>query len=198
MTRTRPTWAVVPTKCFDRGKSRLAPVLDDRERAAFARALFDHVLGVLAASRRFDGILVATDCSAVADAALVHGAVARMDDAPGPLSTVVDAALADVGARGGRSALVLMADLPRLVIADVTALLDALEDNDVAIVRDVHGRHTNALALTPPDALRTCFGARESFEDHCAAARAAGLRLAVVDNAHIAFDVDAPGDHAIL
>jgi len=189
-------WALVPAKAFERGKSRLAPALDDAARAAFARSLFDHVLGTLSASGVVDGILVATDSPSVAAAARAHGAAVR-NDAPGvtTLASVVDDGLADLAARGARTALVLMADLPRLGVDDVRVLVAAAATHDVVLVRADDERHTNALAL-PPGAMATAFGRADSFDAHLAAARAAGLRVAVVDNARVAFDVDGPDDHA--
>jgi 2-phospho-L-lactate guanylyltransferase len=193
----RGVWALVPTKGFDRGKSRLGPALSDAARAAFARAVFDHVLGTLMRSSVLDGVLVATDSPLVAGAAGEHGASVRMDPPGTPtLAAVVDSGLAEVTTRGGRGALVLMADLPRLQVDDVRGLVALLDDHDVVIVRAEDGKHTNALALTPATCLETAFGRADSFEAHVAAARAAGLRLAILDNARIAFDVDGPDDHA--
>jgi 2-phospho-L-lactate guanylyltransferase len=184
----------VPAKSLARGKSRLRPVLGDPERVAFARGLLEHVLDVLAASG-LDGVLVCTDGDDVAEVAASRGAAVRRDEGRGgSLAHVVDAALADVASRGAAAALVLMADLPRLEPADVAAVLAALEDHDVAIAADHLGRHTNALALSPPTAIATRFGSPESFAEHCAAARAAGLRLGVVERPRIALDVDDPGD----
>jgi 2-phospho-L-lactate guanylyltransferase (CobY/MobA/RfbA family) len=91
-----------------------------------------------------------------------------------------------------------MADLPNLADEDVRQIVGALGSYDVAVVRDHKGPHTNALALAPPTAMRTCFGRADSFDAHCAAARAGGLSLLIVDNARVAFDVDAPADHAKL
>lgn len=192
-------WALVPAKAFDRGKSRLRPALDDAARAAFARALFDGVLGALGASRVVDGVLVATDSPAVAEAARAHGATVRFD-APGAagLAAVVDAGLADLAARGATTALVLMADLPALGADDVRALAAAAAAAPVVLVRADDGAHTNALALSPPGCLATAFGRADSFAAHVAAARAAGFAVAVVDNPRVAFDVDGPDDHARL
>jgi 2-phospho-L-lactate guanylyltransferase (CobY/MobA/RfbA family) len=91
-----------------------------------------------------------------------------------------------------------MADLPRIEPRDVEAVLAALDDHDVVLVRDHLGQHTNALAITPPTAMPTRFGTPDSFVAHCNAARSAGLRLALIDNARIAFDVDDPADHLRL
>jgi 2-phospho-L-lactate guanylyltransferase len=192
-----PVWAIVPAKSWRHGKSRLRPVLDDDERALFAQRLLEHVLDVLA-SCDLDGVLVATGGDDVASLASARGAHVLRDRGAGSLAEVVDRALAEVTSRGAATAVVLMADLPRIEPRDVAALLAALDDHDVALVRDHLGRHTNALAVTPPTAMATCFGRDDSFAAHGDAARAAGLRAVVVESERIAFDVDVPADHQEL
>jgi 2-phospho-L-lactate guanylyltransferase len=191
----RPAWAIVPAKSLVRGKSRLRSVLADDARAAFARGLLEHVLGVLQRCE-LDGVLVATDGDDVAELAAARGALVCRDRGTRSLADVVDGALADVAARGAAAAVVLMADLPRVEPADVTALFGALDDHDVALVRDHQGRHTNALAARVPIPFATCFGSPESFAEHRAAAVARGLRTTIVDSERIAFDVDGPADLA--
>jgi 2-phospho-L-lactate guanylyltransferase len=193
----RPAWAIVPAKSLLHGKSRLRPVLGDDDRAGFARRLLEHVLDVLGACA-FDGVLVATGGDDVASLATLRGAHVLRDRGEGSLADVVDRALAEVASRGAASALVLMADLPRIEPSDVGALLAALDHHDVVLVHDHLGPHTNALAIAPPTAMATCFGCADSFDAHCAAARAAGLRATVVDSPRIAFDVDLPADHQQL
>lgn len=192
-----PVWAIVPAKSLSRGKSRLRPVLADADRARFARALLEHTLGVLVACR-LDGVLVATDGDDVADVARAHGARVRRDRGTSTLASVVDGALAEVASLGAGGAIVLMADLPHMATDDVAGLVRALEGHDLALVRDHLGRHTNALAIAPPTAMSTCFGRPDSFAAHCAAAAAAGLSVAILESERLAFDVDAPADHALL
>jgi 2-phospho-L-lactate/phosphoenolpyruvate guanylyltransferase len=193
----RPAWAIVPAKSLLHGKSRLRPVLGDEDRARFARRLLDHVLDVLAACA-LDGVLVATGGDDVAALAMLRGVHVLRDRGPGSLADVVDRALAEVASRGAASAVVLMADLPRIEPADVAALLAALDDHDVVLVPDHLGHHTNALAIAPPTAMATCFGRADSFAAHRAAAVASGLRATFVDSERIAFDVDVPADHQQL
>jgi 2-phospho-L-lactate guanylyltransferase len=107
------------------------------------------------------------------------------------LAQIVDAGLRQIDAP---RALVLMADLPRLRADDVRQIVAPLADHDVVLVRAQDGHHTNALALSPPTAIATCFGRADSFDAHVAAAQAARLRIAVIENAGVAFDVDAPED----
>ncbi len=193
----RPVWAIVPAKSLLHGKSRLRPVLGDEDRAVFAQRLLDHVLDVLGACA-LDGVLVATGGDDVASLATSRGAHVLRDRGQGSLADVVDRALADVASRGAATAVVLMADLPRIELADVSALLAALVDHDVVLVPDHLGHHTNALAIAPPTAMATCFGRADSFAAHRAAAAASGLRATIVDNERIAFDVDVPADHQQL
>ena len=189
-----PVWAIVPTKCFVRGKSRLASVLDSDARAKFARGLLEHVLKVLDESQVIARVLVATDCDEVAEVARAHHAEVERDDAPSSLAAVVDHALAHAAALGARAALVLMADLPQLTAEDVRALVSALDSADIVLAPDHARRHTNALALRPPTAIATRFGSPTSLADHQACAIAAGLTVKVLDIPRVALDVDGPAD----
>jgi 2-phospho-L-lactate guanylyltransferase len=192
-------WAVVPAKDFARAKSRLSPALPDRARAAFARDIFGQVLAALVRSEVVAGVLVATDSDEVAAAARAVGALVR-PDLPGAsgLAAIVDAALAEVAARGARTGLVLMADLPQIRPADVREVVALAARHPVVLVRAGDGLHTNLLALSPPNCLPTSLGHPESFAAHLDSARAAGLDVRVLENARLAFDVDGPEDHARL
>lgn len=188
------TWAVIPAKSLARGKSRLSPALDHAERARFARSLLEHVLDVLC-SCALEGILVATDGDDVAEIATSRGAAVLLDRGADSLAGVVDRALVDVARRGASAAVVLMADLPRIEARDVAEIVSALEAHDVVLVRDHQGYHTNALGVSPPTAMATRFGRPDSFEAHLAAAREVSLRVRVIENERVAFDVDLPEDH---
>jgi 2-phospho-L-lactate/phosphoenolpyruvate guanylyltransferase len=193
----RSAWGIVPAKSLLRGKSRLRIVLDDEERARFARRLLEHMLDTLGACD-LDGVLVATDGDDVASLAASRGVHVLRDRGEGSLAGIVDGALIEVASRGAELAVVLMADLPRIEPSDIAVLVAALDGHDVALVRDHMGHHTNALAVVPPTAMATSFGREDSFAAHLATARAARLRVAVVENERIAFDVDLPTDHQEL
>ena len=187
-------WALVPAKSFARAKSRLAGLLGEEERADLARAMLEHVLGVLAASAEIAGVMVVTDGDDVAALARERGAVTVRDAASPPLGSIVDAALAELSARNVSAALVLMSDLPRLSAGDVCRLVERMAEVDVVAAPDLRGEGTNALGVTPPDLLRTSFGTRDSFQRHLRAAEAAGLRVGVHHSDGLAFDVDEPAD----
>ena len=67
----------------------------------------------------------------------------------------------------------------------------------LVIVPDRHGTGTNALVLSPPDAIEPSFGPG-SFARHVAAAEAAGVPHRVEEVPGLALDVDTPDDLAEL
>jgi 2-phospho-L-lactate guanylyltransferase len=91
--------------------------------------------------------------------------------------------------------LLLAADLPYLVVADLDLLL--AEEAPVVIAPDRHLRGTNALLLAPPLAIAPAFG-DDSFRAHTELARIAGLDLKVVTSRGLATDIDDPDDLRLL
>jgi 2-phospho-L-lactate guanylyltransferase len=100
----------------------------------------------------------------------------------------VDEALA----RGLERVLLVPGDCPALDPAEVAALLGRTAP--VVIVPDRHGTGTNALLLTPPDAITPSFGTG-SFARHSALA---GGRAEVAAVRTLGLDVDTPDDLAAL
>lgn len=198
------TTVVVPAKSFARAKSRLAQALDLPSRAALARSLFEHVLDVTVACPRVTGVVVVTDGDDVEAIARARGLACVRDAGEPPLSVAVDLGLRAVRSGVGSGALppseggavVLMADLPCLTTAEVTALVTALDRADVVVGPDAPRLGTNALALGPRVALATAFGHADSFARHLALACAHGLRVAVHESPGVALDVDTPADLA--
>jgi 2-phospho-L-lactate guanylyltransferase len=196
----RPLWALVPVRSFKSGKSRLAGV-GPATREHLARALCDHVLGTLAASSEVAGIAVATDGDDVAEAALRHGASVIFDPPKhgGPsFAALLDRGLDLLCTRGATAAAVVMADLPRLTVDDVAALIRGLDGADVVLAPDRYQLGTNALALALPAALATCFGHGDSYPRHLAAAIERGLTTASCVRGGLSFDLDWPDDLAAL
>lgn len=188
-----PAWVVVPVKGFARGKSRLDAALDASRREALARQLFTHMMDVLdEGGAPLAGVLVVTDCDEVARLVRGRGRDALMSTAA--LGAAVAEGLAAVAARSVGPAVVLMADLPHLVRADVDALTDALATADVAIAPDGQDYGTNGLALANVTVMPTAFGTGDSFPRHLAAAEHARASVAVVRRPGLSFDVDTPAD----
>jgi len=156
-------------------KTRLAPVLSEPERHAFAEAMLADVLDVLDAAG-YEAELLATapvDCDRPV----------TVDERP--LTPAVNAELAD---RAPPVAIV-MADLA-LLTPDALGRLCA-PDADVVIAPGIGGG-TNALVLREPGFRVDYHGA--SYRDHRERARRCDASLATVDSFRLAADVDEPTD----
>jgi 2-phospho-L-lactate guanylyltransferase len=99
---------------------------------------------------------------------------------------------------GADRALLVPGDCPLLAPTEVDALIERpAEGRSVLIVPDRHGSGTNALLLTPPDAMPSSFGPG-SRERHEAGARAAGVPFETVEMPTLALDIDTVEDLAAV
>jgi 2-phospho-L-lactate guanylyltransferase len=189
-----PTLAILPVKSFKDAKGRLGAGLDAASRRMLAEAMFSDVLVALRRARSLDAVLVVTTDSAAQRIAGAYGARLLDDD---------DRGHNYAAARGIRTALDERFERALLVPGDCPALdpgqIDELAARQVGapsalIVSDRHGTGTNALLLTPPDAIEPSFGPG-SRERHVDAARAAGIEHEVVGGVTtLELDVDTPED----
>jgi 2-phospho-L-lactate guanylyltransferase len=191
MTTVR-TWVLVPMKRFAQAKSRLQEQLSPDARRTLARALFVRVLGAAQRGVGVAGTAVVTNGDDVAELAERAGVHVLRDAAleQPTLGRLLDAALHELPRLGATRAIVLMGDLPQIEAGDVSELAAALDDVDVAISPDRHGRSTNALAVHLPFPLATAFGDPSSYGLHVRSAREHGLRVLTLVNARLGHDVD--------
>ncbi|MBN8848942.1 MULTISPECIES: 2-phospho-L-lactate guanylyltransferase [unclassified Sphingomonas] len=185
---------VIPVRPPGEGKSRLAPALDERARAALVERMFRHVLRVATQ------VVPPVQCHVVSrsplllDLAAAGGARAIRETGSGlnaalrQASALVDPAL---------PLLALSADLPLLAPADLAALAEMLDTADVTAATDRAGIGTNALLLRRPGLIDYSFGA-DSLALHRARAMASGLRFTVMRREGLSADLDEPRDLALL
>ncbi|MBM3635153.1 MAG: 2-phospho-L-lactate guanylyltransferase [Actinobacteria bacterium] len=188
--------AVVPVKRLGYALGRLARTLDRPERRVLQSAMLGDVLAALAGSTRLGEIVVVTsDPRAGAVAESVGARTVPDHDPPQGINAAVSRGIDAIDAH---SALVLVSDLPLITAADVDHLIAAAPDGDAAVLaRSESGTGTNAMLLTPPDALVPQLGP-DSLIHHCAQAAALGVPVEVVHHPGIALDVDTPEDLAEL
>jgi 2-phospho-L-lactate guanylyltransferase len=189
----RGCWALVPAKPFAMAKSRLAEALPGEARRTLARDLLARTLGVLRVTEGLSGVAVVTRDPEVEAVALEHGAV-PLPETSTQLDAIIDGGLDALSARGAASALVIVADLPALAPDDVARMIELGERSPLVLAPDEREEGTNALLVTPPDRMRTCFGRRGSFRAHSERAAAMGLPAAVFHAASLAFDLDTVED----
>jgi len=195
------TWALVPIRGLETAKTRLGEDLDAEERVELVTRLLRQTLIATRDARRIDGTIVVTMDPAAAGIAKELRAVGLVERAPG-LNEAIAAARSVAIARGATAILVLPADLPSVAAGSVDELLARASAADaastegitalVALVPDRHGQGTNALVVSPPDAIAPAFGS-ESRAEHQRAATAAGARYLELDGP-LSLDLDTPAD----
>jgi 2-phospho-L-lactate guanylyltransferase len=198
MTAVAPTLAVLPVKRFELAKTRLGAALSVAQRRSLARAMVADVLDALVAASELDGVAVVTNERSVAELARASGAQVLADPHEAGQSAAALIGIAHALAGGFARALLVPGDCPALDAATLHALLSApTAPPAVTIVADRHGLGTNALLLSPPQAIEPGFGAG-SFERHRLRAQAAGAAWNVAALPGLALDIDTPADLAEL
>jgi 2-phospho-L-lactate guanylyltransferase len=188
------TVAVLPVKRFGDAKQRLGETLATGRRRALTEAMVSDVLTALRRAQGIEAVVVVTDEHSAEALAHAHEAHA-IGEPPEPGHSA--AALRGVAwalERGASRALVVPGDCPTLVAREIDELLaSAPPAPSVVVVPDRHGSGTNALLLSPPDAIEPSFGpgSRARHED---AARAAGAECRIAEPPGLLLDVDTAED----
>jgi 2-phospho-L-lactate/phosphoenolpyruvate guanylyltransferase len=189
------TIAILPVKAFGAAKQRLAGALGAGSREALAQAMFSDVLASLRRVPGLDAVAVVT-----ADRVAESAAVGQRVRVLGDTERAGQSAAALIGIRhaldeGFGRVLLVPGDTPLLDPAEVAGLLE--RSHAVAIVPDRHLAGTNALVLSPPDAMEPSFGPG-SLARHTSAAEAARVEYSVERVPTLELDVDTPEDLAEL
>jgi len=191
-------WAIVPVKPLRRGKSRLAGILTEDERADLNRALLQHTLQILSELREVDEVLVVSRDPQVLTIARNYGARTVREDGQPELNTALKRATVIAQVYATRGVLVLPADLPLISREDALALVERATDPPVVVIApDRHGKGTNALLISPAGLIEYDFG-EDSFQRHCDLVQKAGARLEIVNLPSLGLDLDSPEDYEII
>ena len=178
---------LVPIKRLDHAKQRLLPAFDDEQRIRIGRALAEDALdlcGTVAALSWF----VVTDDDDVASEAEGRGFTVVRDAGRG-LNEAVGEGIGAAWAAGAGSVTIVPADVPLAFRGDIEDLLDTGATSDAVVVPSEDDGGTNALYLSPPDALEPAFGPA-SLRAHIDQAESRGLRCAILNLPRLALDLD--------
>ncbi|MBX3049033.1 MAG: 2-phospho-L-lactate guanylyltransferase [Anaerolineales bacterium] len=191
-------WAIVPVKPLRRGKSRLAGVLSEDERAALNQRLLLQTVDVLSRVPDVKNILVISRDPEALALAREQGARTLQEDGAPHLNVALQRATVVAKTYMATSILIVPADLPQITTTDIQALIDAASEPGVAVIAPDHRREgTNALLLNPVGDFPYDFGP-DSFARHSRLAQEAGLQVKVLELESLAHDVDVPEDLSFL
>lgn len=191
-------WAIVPVKPLVHGKSRLAEVLSQDERADLNRRMLSHTLDTLTAMPEIENVLVVSRDTAVISLARAYGARTVKESGAPHLNVALTRATVVARNFATRGVLIVPADLPLITPEDVRLMLERAQEPPVVVVApDRHHQGTNALLVCPAGMIEYQFGPG-SFERHCELARQAGARLEICELPSLAVDMDLPEDLAFV
>ena len=195
--------AVIPVKRLGAAKQRLGDRLSEPERAGLAMASFADSLEAVCRCEALERVIVVTG-----DAKAERHALWRARRTDLPIEVVQDPSdrghneAAAIGAERARSlgaeAIALLpGDCPLLDPGELADAVEGLGPGSVLVVPDRHGTGTNALILSPPNAIGPSFGAG-SCGRHLELARKHGMEGHRVELASLALDIDTPEDLEVI
>jgi len=185
--------AVLPVKRFDAAKQRLAAGLDEERRRELAGAMVADVLEAIGNARTVERIIVVTGDPIAQELAAEAGAEVVPDPEDAGHVQAAQAGIARAEVEGAELVVLLAGDCPLLDPRELDRLLTGVPGRYVGIVPDRHGTGTNALVLSPPDAIVPAFG-EGSRDRHVKAARQADLPFEVEELPSMELDLDTPAD----
>jgi 2-phospho-L-lactate guanylyltransferase len=186
-------WAVVPVKEQGGAKQRLSGFLPPDQRRALAAAMLEDVLDALAAAPLAGICLVTLDPFATGIARRLGARVLTEGAQDGHTGAVMAGARMLI-AEGHTTMLTVPGDIPRITAGEVSALIAAHRPAPSFTIAPAHDElGSNAILMSPPDAVTLRFG-EDSYFPHLAAARAAGIAPTVVKLPGIGMDIDHPAD----
>lgn len=188
-------WSIVPVRGLATGKSRLAELLDAKERRALNAMLLGRVLDAI--ERCYGDLSRCIVASAGGDALEIaqgRAALPMADAGDSGLNAALEAARDAARARGATTILVLVADLPGANSDALARFRDSTPPRGAAIIADKQGTGTNGLLLPADCRANFAFG-EASLERHRRAIAAAGIDVSVWSDPALSFDIDTPSDY---
>jgi 2-phospho-L-lactate/phosphoenolpyruvate guanylyltransferase len=188
-------WVIVLVKDLDTAKQRLGPVLDPAARRDLARRNAERAIRAAEAGARR---LVVAGSAEVKAFAEELGAEVLLEPRQQGQNEAGQRGIAHALARGARAVLLLSSDLPLVTEQSVRDLLGAARrvETPAAVAVPALGRGgTNALYLSPPNAISLHFGA-DSLASFRREAETKGVNFAVHRSEAMALDLDEPADLA--
>lgn len=188
------TCAMIAIKPFGDAKERLATGLGPAQRRQIAEAMARDVIAAVAKCTQLDKIVIVSREPAIAE--IAEGvADAVLEDPVTGHNDAAKIAAAWAVEQDCKRIVMLAGDCPLLDPQEIDELVRRSRDDrlELAVIPDRMGTGTNALVISPPNAVDSSFGP-DSRQRHLALGLSRGLRTAALDVESLALDLDTSED----
>ncbi len=184
--------AIIPVKRLDKGKSRLAKVLNANERAMLSAAMLKDVLHVISYSQYISNVFVITSDDTVKEIAYSYGALVLEDEDKGVNNAV---ALTNESVKDYHASVILPHDIPLISNLDIAMLYSsALYSKKCVVITPSHRLDgTNALLRKNPLIINTHYD-EDSYMLHIKEAMDKGVRIKILLSKGLMYDIDEVDD----
>jgi 2-phospho-L-lactate/phosphoenolpyruvate guanylyltransferase len=189
----------VPAKQFEKGKSRLASLLDIHDRVKLGELLLDSTLHTLEnATALYSTVVISTDVRAKRIAKM-HGAIFVDEGKHIGVNNAVNMANDYCTQAGAVATVVVPQDLPLALSEDIDMVCSAAKDYDRCLIICPSARYdgSNVLLRRPPKLIDSHYD-NNSFNMHINAAKKIGAKIKIILSRRIMRDLDTLEDAQYL
>ncbi len=193
MTKDQVTvFVIIPVKRLDDAKSRLSSLLTDDERKHFCLKMLEDVLRTVKSTKQpHETVVVSKD--PIMSKIVKNFDAEYLKERKTGLNKTVSQAVDWCVEKGAASVLVLPADIPLVVPADLNRIFTLGKKASMVISPSKDEKGTNALLLTPPNVTPTFYG-QHSFQRHIKEASKLKISFRRYRSPRIALDIDTVED----
>jgi 2-phospho-L-lactate guanylyltransferase len=192
-------FAIVPAKQFEKGKSRLASLLDIHDRVKLGELLLDSTLHTLEnATALYSTVVISTDVRAKRIAKM-HGAIFVDEGKRIGVNNAVNMANDYCTQAGAVATVVVPQDLPLALSEDIDMVCNAAKDYDRCLIICPSARYdgSNVLLRRPPKLIDSHYD-NNSFNMHINAAKKIGAKIKIILSRRMMRDLDTLEDAQYL
>jgi 2-phospho-L-lactate/phosphoenolpyruvate guanylyltransferase len=192
-------FAIVPAKKFENGKSRLASLLDIRNRVKLGGLLLDSTLRTLKNATAISNTIVVSSDLCAKTIAKKHGAIFLDEGRDTGVNNAVTLANDYCIQAGANATIVVPQDLPLVLSEDIDTICNAAQKWHKCLIICPSTRYdgSNALLRRPPKLIESYYD-DNSFDKHINAARRVGAKIKIILLHRMMRDLDTVEDAQYL
>jgi 2-phospho-L-lactate/phosphoenolpyruvate guanylyltransferase len=193
------TFAIVPVKQFEKGKSRLASLLDIPDRVKLGVLLLDSTLRTLENATAISNTIVVSSDIRAKTIAKIHGAIFLDEGKDTGVNNAVTLANDYCIQADADATIVVPQDLPLALSEDIDIICNAAKKWRKCLIICPSARYdgSNALLRRPPKLIESYYD-NNSFDKHINAARRAGAKIKIILSHRMMRDLDTVDDAQYL